>query len=310
MAELSPLPFREFDDIPVSTKTFIVMTNLQLDINKLFEFLPITHYEIVPKKRGRKKKSAVIDPNKDIPDGSIITLDIAGKIRGVKLKKRKKQNSKGTDYFRNSITVVMCIDGKHVNFKISRNGKFQMTGCKKDSQAENCIKYIWEYIKDTSDIFTLQESTAFKAIFIPAMRNIDFNLGFILDREKLDEYFNTCTSYHSLLETSIGYTGVNIKIPVVKPITELNIKELTYRKGAWAKPKYISYQNYLSTLKPKEQEKRIAKPRHNTFLVFQSGNVIMSSMCEDFARETYYEFLDIIRKNYKKFEEKLDDTEE
>lgn len=307
MAELSPLPYREFDDIPVSTKTFIVMTNLQLDINKLFDFLPITHYEIVPKKRGRKKKSAVVDPNKDIADGSIITLDIAGKIKGVKLKKRKKQNSKGTDYFRNSITVVMYIDGKHINFKISRNGKFQMTGCKKDSQAESCIKYIWEYIKDTEDIFSLQDNTAFKAIFIPAMRNIDFNLGFILDREKLDEYFNTCTSYHSLLETSIGYTGVNIKIPVLKPITELNIKELTYRKGAWAKPKYISYQNYLSTLKPKEQEKRISKPRHNTFLVFQSGNVIMSSMCEDFARETYYEFLDIIRKNYKKFEEKLEE---
>ena len=141
------------------------------------------------------------------------------------------------------------------------------------------------------------------------MRNIDFSLGFILDREKLDEYFNTFTQYCSLLETSIGYTGVNIKIPVTKPITELKIKELKYKStGGWVKPKLIPYQAYLDTLKPKEQQKKLEKDRFNTFLVFHSGKVIMSSMCEDFARDTYYEFLEIIKENYKEFEEHLDDV--
>lgn len=307
---LDTLPdFPKFEDIPVSTKTFIVMTNLTIDIAKLFEFLPITEYILVPKRRGRKKKNTNVDPNKNIPDGSIITLDLANNIRGVVLKKKKKNDDKTTDYFRNSVTVVMVIDGKKINFKISRNGKFQMTGCKQDHHAESCVKYIWEYIKDSQDVYTIPEKHSFKAIFIPAMRNIDFSLGFVLDREKLDEYFNTFTQYYSLLETSIGYTGVNIKIPVTKPITELQIKELTYRRGNWLKPKFIPYQNYLDTLKPKEQQKKLDKERYNTFLVFHSGKVIMSSMCEDFARETYYEFLDIIRENYKEFEEKLEDME-
>jgi hypothetical protein len=35
------LVFPEFDDIKVSTKTFIAMTNLIIDLKKLFEFLPI-----------------------------------------------------------------------------------------------------------------------------------------------------------------------------------------------------------------------------------------------------------------------------
>ena len=35
---------------------------------------------------------------------------------------------------------------------------------------------------------------------------------------------------------------------------------------------------------------------------------INNGLCEDFARDTYYEFLDIIQNNYKEFEEKL--TEE
>jgi TATA-box binding protein (TBP) (component of TFIID and TFIIIB) len=304
-----PLELRKFEDIPVSTKTFIVMTNLIIDIQKLFEYLPVTNYVVVPKKRGRKKKNTMTDPNKNIPDGSIITLDLANNIRGVILKKKKKKNGKSTDYFRNSVTVVMIIDGKKINFKISRNGKFQMTGCKQDYHAESCVKYIWEYIEDNKSIYTLPEKKPFKAIFIPAMRNIDFNLGFILDREKLDEYFNTFTHYYSLLETSIGYTGVNIKIPVTKPISELKIKELTYKSGRWLSPKFIPYQRYLDTLKPKEQQKKLDKERFNTFLVFHSGKVICSSMCEEFARDTYYEFLDIIRKNYQEFEEKLDNSE-
>jgi TATA-box binding protein (TBP) (component of TFIID and TFIIIB) len=260
----------------------------------------------VPKRRGRKKKSIIVDPNKNIPDGSIITLDLANNIRGVVLKKKKKKEGKVNDYFRNSVTVVMVIDGKKINFKISRNGKFQMTGCKQDFHAENCVKYIWEYLRGNMDIYSIPDGKSFKAIFIPAMRNIDFSLGFVLDREKLDEYFNTHTSYYSLLETSIGYTGVNIKIPVKKPITELQIKELTYKDDGWITPKFIPYQKYLDTLKPKEQQKKIDKERFNTFLIFHSGKCICSSMCEDFARDTYYEFIDIIQKNYKKFEEKLE----
>lgn len=301
------LVFPRFEDIPVSTKTFIVMTNLTLDIKKLYEFLPITEYVVVPKRRGRKKKNTISDPNKNIPDGSIITVDLANNVRGVCLKKKKKKDGKSNDYFRNSITIVMIMDGKKINFKISNNGKFQMTGVKKDQHAEECVKAVWKYIKDTNDIYSLPNKLPFRAIFIPAMRNIDFSLGFILDREKLDEYFNTFTEYCSLLETSIGYTGVNIKIPVTKSINELKIKEIVYKRGFWLKPKMIPYQTYLDTLKPKDQQKKLDKDRFNTFLVFHSGKVIMSSMCEDFARETYYEFLDIIKKNYREFEEQLGD---
>jgi TATA-box binding protein (TBP) (component of TFIID and TFIIIB) len=291
---------KKFEDIPVSTKTFIVVSNLCLDIKKLSAFLPITEYIVVPKKRGRKKKTVQTDLNKNIPDGSIITIDPGTGVRGVNLKKKKRK-----DWFRNSVTIVMIIDEKKINFKISNNGKFQMTGVKRDSQAELCIKYIWSYIKDTNDIYKLPENEPLKCMFIPAMRNIDFNLGMIIDREKLDEYFNTQTSYCSLLETSIGYTGVNIKIPVSKPISELQIKRISYKDGAWIEPDFVLYGDYLEGLKPRDRLKKLSKDRFNTFLVFHSGKVIMSSMCEEFARDTFYEFVDIIKKNQKVFRENL-----
>ena len=53
----SKLVFPDFDTIKVSTKTFIVITNMTLDIDKLFQYLPFVEYILVPKRRGRKKKN-------------------------------------------------------------------------------------------------------------------------------------------------------------------------------------------------------------------------------------------------------------
>lgn len=311
----SPLVFPDFDSIKVSTKTFIVTTNMILDINRLFNFLPITNYILIPKRRGRKKKNEPVDPNNNIPSGSIITLEYQNKIRGVDLKKKRKNKDTKIrgNYFRNSVTIVMIMDGKKINFKVSRNGKFQMTGCKEDNHAENCVKLFWAYIKDNNDIYTIVNNTeekkdsSLKFIFVPAMRNIDFSLNFFVDREKLDEYFNMNTNYHSLLETSFGYTGVNIKMPIVKSIKELQLKQLEFFNEKWENPVYVPYDDYLSMLSDKDVIKKINKQRYNTFLVFHSGKVIMSGMEASFMRDIYYEFLDIIRDCYDVIEERLDE---
>ena len=298
-----------FDDIAVSTKTTIVMTNLTVNIKRLFEMLPITEYIVVPKRRGRKKKNTTVNPNEHIPNGSIITIEFENKIRGVRLKKKKKSSAKkGEDYFRNSITVVMTIDKKNINFKISRNGKFQLTGCKYDEHAEQCIRYIWLYIKDDKQSYKLKGNTL-TALFVPAMRNIDFETGFHIDREKLDQYFNTQTDYCSLLETSIGYTGVNIKFPFKKPITELKLNKLTWdsKNDDWDAGQLVDFNEYLNLLDPKDKKKKIEKERYHTFLVFHSGKIIMSSICASFARDTYYEFMNIIKNNANLFKEHLDE---
>ena len=64
--KVGDLKFLNFDDIKVSTKTFIVNTNISLNIDNLFKFLPITDYTLVPKRRGRKKKIEPYDPNKHL----------------------------------------------------------------------------------------------------------------------------------------------------------------------------------------------------------------------------------------------------
>jgi len=309
----------DFNTIPVSTRTIIAITNVILDLDKLYDFLPITPYTIIKKKRGRKKKIEEEIPVNNISKGSIITIDYKNQLKGVRVKPKKKSqsSSRASSYFRNSLTIVMMISNKLINFKITRNGKFQITGCKTEENAEECIELMWNIIKDQKEIYQLEktkESTENKltCIFLHVMRNIDFSVGFNIDREALHTYFNTTTDFSSLLETSIGYTGVNIKIPFKRPITEHRLKVLDYcdEKNRWDNCRFITFGDYISRLPPKEIQKKISKNRFHTFLIFHSGKIIMSSLCTEFAKECYYDFMKIIKENREQFIEKLDVSEE
>jgi len=296
------LIFPEFVDIKVSTKTFTANTNIYIDIDKLFHILPITEYEIIPKKRGRKKKIDVVDPNSNLKHGSIITLKYENNVRGVELKV-KKTNRVRPKWFRNSVTVVIIFD-KHINFKVCKNGTFHMTGCKNSNHAELCVKYIWEFIKDTEGLYTFTRGTCFEAMFVPSMRNIDFSLGFNVDREKLNNYMCTQNEFHCLLETSFGYTGVNIKVPLAHDIRNMRVRKLVY-DGKWISKTSV-YNEYVQTLSEKDKKIKLSTERYNTFLVFHSGKVIMSGLTSYYMKDVYYYFLDVIQRSYDDIKEVLD----
>ena len=118
------------------------------------------------------------------------------------------------------------------------------------------------------------------------------NLGFCVNRESLDKYINENTEYNSFLETSVAYAGANIKIPLVGPI-DLDLSHITFRNGQWEMDT-VPYSDYLDMLTPKERQKELNKERYNTFLVFYSGNCIVSGMHTKFMKEAYHHFLNIL----------------
>ena len=268
-----------FDDISVSTKTVIAKTNATYNIDRLFVSLPIVNY--VPQKG--------VSPN--LPSGSIVTLKYFENMRGVDVKKRRGKGK----FFRNALSVVMVVDNKLVNFKLSKNGKFQMTGIRTDDHAVECVKTMWKYILDLEDysLYTLDGKELIVTVKV-VMTNIDFSLGFCVNRENLDAYFNANTPYHSLLETSFGYTGVNIKFPCTIDLNSpMRQYKMNVENGDWTRQD-TTYAGYLETLTPKEHEKEVTKIRYNTFLVFHSGNVIMSGSSSPHMRGAYKTFLEII----------------
>lgn len=291
----------KFNDYTVSTKTFIASSNIDLEIQSIFEFLPLTDFVVVQKKRGRKKKNQEENPNKHLSTGSIIMVKMGNNIRGAQLKELKKNKKKG--FFRNSMTVKIFIENKLIDFKVTRNGKFQMTGCKTDEQAEKCIFCFWNYIKDQKEYYRFKKETytELEVIFEPVMYNIDFSLGFLVNRENLDKYINTKTMHTSLLETTFGYTGVNIKIPTNIPLKTLLIKKIT-ESGAVT---HVSYEDFLKETKPIKLTKKQKQKRFNTFLVFQSGKVIMSGQSAVFMENTYYDFINIIKDCYSLIKETI-----
>lgn len=233
-------------------------------------------------------------------DGDIISLKYRDKVRGVNLKK-----TPGRKFFRNALTVVMYVDDKFINFKLSQNGKFQITGPKKTDHAVKSIKTFWELIRDDNELYTYKKGEkVFRVIFLTVMTNIDFNIGFNVDREKLDTYMNEFTKYNSLLEMSFGYTGVNIKFPLDKKL-DFYAPRISYIGGKWESDT-ITYDTYLETLSVEEYNKQINKNRYNTFLVFHSGNVIMSGMIKKYMKDEYNQFIKIMKGCKEKFEEKLD----
>jgi TATA-box binding protein (TBP) (component of TFIID and TFIIIB) len=293
-----------FDDIDVSTKTIVGKTNWKININELFNVLPVTEYKVIMKKRGRRPKDEKKQEIQVLNNGDIVTLKLGDKMRGVNLKERKK-SAKG--YFRNSLTIVMQTEGKFINVKVSQNGRWQLTGAKHMENAEKCIEYIRQYVADAGNNKALTISGPSKipeVILVSVMTNINFNVGFNINRENLDEYINNNTPYYSLLETSFGYTGVNIKIQM-ETMDNVPVKKMMFKDDVWVKED-ITYKEYISTLNEDEKEKELAKIRYCTFLAFQSGNIICSSAHKDCMKETYLEFMKIIGVCRHLIEEKIE----
>lgn len=296
--------YTPFETMTASTKTIIGISNVEFCIENIFNFLNICEYEIIPKKRGRRKKNEVQKKEPTLEEGSIVTLKYQDNMKGVNLKRSSSSNHK-KKYFRNALTVVMFIQGKFINFKLSKNGKFQITGVKKTKNAIECIKYFWNLIKDGDNLFNMNKTEpTFIVKFLTVMTNIDFNVGFNINREHLDTYINKNTNFNSLLEMSFGYTGVNIKFPLKNNI-DFYLPQIQYKDNMWIEDT-ILYSQYINSLSISEQKKIQNKKRYNTFLVFHSGNVIMSGMIKLFMKQEYDNFRKIIIDSKSYIEEKLD----
>ena len=296
----------DFSSIKISTATIIAVSNLTFDLNLLYNYLPITEYIVVPRKRGRKKKVEVINPNKNIPVGSIISVQNKTNVRGVVIKK-KKESSK--TYFLNSITIILVLEeGKIINVKISKNGKFQITGCKNNSHFLRCIEFIYRHIRNSEEQigekmcrFKNTNDTHPRVIFNIVMKNIDFKVGFSIQRDKLDTFISVNTDFTSHYEGSIT-TGVNIKIRSRRPYDpKLNCLEIL---DGEVKTSLVDYNEYLTFLDEKEKKNEAKKEKYHTFLVFCSGSIIQSGSGPD-MEHVYKDFMSILLKNRKHFEEKL-----
>jgi TATA-box binding protein (TBP) (component of TFIID and TFIIIB) len=279
-----------YKETRISTNTIIAISNSTLNLQNIYDKIPIAEYNVPMRKRGRKKKNHMDDFIKtEVLTGSIVLAKYENNVRGNNPKSKKTKK-----FFRNSLTVIMFIDDSFVNFKVSQNGKFQMTGCRNIDKAYTSIRLFWDVVSTLPDTHTL-DGDMFEVVFIPAMQNVDFDIGFMVNRENLSRYINVNTEYYSILEASFGYTGANIKFPLKHDIMSLETGRFIRAKdGTWNFDK-VPYSYHLKFLNEKEKMKKIKKQRYNTFLIFNSGRCLLSGITGEYMVDAFNQFIEIVR---------------
>ena len=216
-------------------------------------------------------------------------------------------------YFRNALNVVLSLGNKCINFKLSKNGKFQLTGCKFLWHAQvSVVAFIGMIRKYCPNIAGIhQRVEALPITFQTVMTNVDFNTGFTINREKLDQLMNDTTSFYSLLETSFGYTGVNIKFPLPKEWWKvLEVPRVLIHWNDDTDKEYPVVEGcdkvvYDTVLQPSDRQRLGVKNKFNTFLVFHSGNVIMSGMSPQLMTPDYTSFCKLLEQWAPEIKEKI-----
>lgn len=315
--------FCDFDELTISTQTVIADSGIFMTIEEFFEKIPIDvdedekcieHEEHPTRTNGKKRVSMPFD----FRDNSIVKEMMSNPIYShnrlddpkdwiqwiphVKcramyykndLKKHPLIKFKTRDrYFRNALNVVQSVGDKLINFKLSKNGKFQVTGCKYLWQAQLCVVAFLHKIRRWCPTLIPRQMDIF---FQTVMTNVDFNVGYNIDRQKLDACVHSKTGFYSLLETSFGYTGVNIKIPLpdewwktfIIPRDRIVFSHDTTSIVSEISEDHIVFDKVLS----EADKKRLSqKKKYNTFLVFHSGNIIMSGMSPQIMKHDYARF--------------------
>lgn len=292
-----------FENLTVSTATVIAYTNAEIDLAWLYKITPIFRdidFIEYKTKNSYKKQLDLYNP----PAGSIIMIQYKDMVKGMRVKKKSKKP------FRNALSIVIYID-KPITIRVPIRGKLHMTGCNQSYHPFECIKVIWNLIKkyeQSASTYILHDSNTLTSCISTVMTDIIFSLDMNINVQNLDRYINVNTDYYSLLETSSGYPGANVKIKYdIDMDQEYGVMFTNVKDDEWTTTP-ISFSKYLDTLPPKEKVKQLAKRRENTLLCFYSGKVIISGLIPMYMKDAYYEFMHIISGAREQIEEKLKPT--
>ncbi len=288
--------YKEFEELGTSTKTVMVYANVNFDFKRLFRKLPITEVDV-----PLTKKKKLPDMKKvKAPRNAIISLRHGNEFRGIVTKPDIVKKEGGTNYFLNQTTCILSLGEKNLHIMIFKN-KLKIAGSKETEQANEAVHLLWKHILKISKSYEMMENeTVPRFIFDVVMTNVDFKLGFKIDRKKLNNLMNNPRYkkhvFMSRFETT-GSTNVNIKMHCNVP-DNFYYTCMILEEGK--KPKFVKYkENIFDEKKDKKKEK------YTTFLVFRSSKVIESGRYYESMRDSYNYFTENIIKYKDLIEEKI-----
>jgi hypothetical protein len=272
-----------FEDIRASTQTFTVKSNIQImDLEQFFEkieLLKTDEGEILNVKYKNSKKGLFEEQ---------VKKRISRKKADDNKQRRLKRN------FLNCVSLVIMTE-KKINIKVFKNGVFQITGCRKETDVTKCINLIFDQLKRNLDIFEFREGeTDFIILIKSAMRNVDFNVNYKIDRSILSQYLRSFSEYNI---PPLSSTNMGIKMKIPFNIKDLPITKIVYNRGSQTSHK-LFLRDCIDEIEPnKTRQKAKFENKFNNATIFQNGKVLMSCVDESFQRNYYYWIADLLIRN-------------
>ena len=243
------------NDISVSTHTFLVYTNLNnIDLEAMFNEVNINDYLVHILYKNMEKG----------------------------FKKKRRPPKKQPKNFLNCISFTFIKNTNKINIKLFNTGVTQLTGCKNIEQCKLGIILFWDSIKDI-DMFN--SFSFLDLFFVSVMRNINFNLGFQISREKLGKYMLEKPEKYKILPIMGGFIGLQFLIEL-ESIDDMPVyKFVLDRDNVITEQQPILYKDFI--------KKQINKKRIN-ISIFQTGRVLISGIHEMYQAPIIEWILDLV----------------
>lgn len=219
----------------------------------------------------------------------------------------RPEEMKKINHFLNQITIVISVGKQPLLNIMMFKDNLKIAGCKNIDDAVEAVLILWQdYISKYPEAWKLKKgATNPRFVYETVMRNVDFKLGFPIERPALNTLMNEEKFREHIFMSqyeSTGHTNVNIKMFSTKP-ENFKYDCLVIPLDTSREPHFIK----LATIPYKKTKKKDSKAsKYVTFIVFSSSEIILSGRYDENMKEMYEFFVDVVFKNRKAIEEKLD----
>ena len=232
-----------------------------------------------------------------------------------KLKRLESVDEKSVLDFQNQVCIIMNVGTKQVpvsrkspdvmtkapinlNIMLFKNN-FKIVGCLHTKEAYNVIRILWTEVQKIG-CYELVDNKLPRFIVDDVMINVNFQLGFMINRKKLNEVLNK-DQYSEFICSSIfettSHTNIKIRMPKICPKEWYNVGVIFQNSApvisndGFAKI-YRRVKVKDNPYKNKKNEEKGSK--YHTFLVPRTGKVIVSGKYMSLMEEQYNFFRKII----------------
>jgi len=279
--------------IPPNTTSFVMYTNLCIDIVKFNKYLPIVKYE---KYTNKELKNLDINTNHYLGLGSVVS------------KKFNNKKSGDSKCFLHGVSIKMLIEkDKLIDVKVAKTGNFQMSGVGNISRAYAFIRYLYGILIELEEwtkeqLFTYKFGNGLQCYIVNILTNITTEVNYKINIKKLSEYINEKTEFRTTTDRSVSSANtVNIKkekkFYFHKIPTQMIDPEGNETMGE------IEYEEFRKLFPNTSKKKKM-----HTFTAFATGKINFSSAGDE-REKIFDEFMNIL-KNRKLFELKPESEKE